>query len=107
VGRSSEKVSFELGVIERELRMVRAVNRRRRKLFVGQSFREKRRVSDGETDCLGEQLTWTSCSTAVFAQKRDHPSCFTQICRAGERRNGDEGTSQQLRSANSIFSYGE
>jgi len=29
VGRSCEKVSFELGVMERELRMVRAVNRRR------------------------------------------------------------------------------
>ena len=48
--RSCEKVSFELGVIERELRMVRAVNRRRRKLFVRQSLRKKRRVSDAETD---------------------------------------------------------
>jgi len=33
VGRSCEKVSFELGVIERELRMVRAVNRRMTTIF--------------------------------------------------------------------------
>jgi len=51
VGRSCAKVSFELGVIERELRMVRAVNRRRRKQFVRQSLRKKRRVSDAEVVC--------------------------------------------------------